>query len=120
MHPRRLAISRNVSVCEENGNKTADYTREVAPTNMCLPPSICCGVVINCESIGILKWIQFSIIGDLLILKQQNRLNKIISQIKTTFAAYLTSMKLKNHLLRHIRELDEIMTALCGSGMSPL
>ena len=52
-----------------------------------------------------------------LILKQQNQLNKINSQIKTTFAACLTSMKLKNNLLQHIRELDEIMTALYGSGM---
>ena len=41
------------------------------------------------------------------ILKQQNQLNKINSEIKTTFSAYLTSMKLKNHLLQHIRELDE-------------
>ena len=51
-----------------------------------------------------------------LILKQQNQLNKINSQIKTTFAAYLTSMKLKNHLFQHIRELDEIF----GSGVQPL
>ena len=43
-----------------------------------------------------------------LILKQQNQLNKINSEIKTTFAACLTSMKLKNNLLQHIEELDEI------------
>ena len=64
----------------------------------------------------ILKWIQFSIIDDLLTLKEQNQLNKIISQIKTTFTAYLTSMKLKNHLFQRIRELDEIF----GSGVQPL
>ena len=51
-----------------------------------------------------------------LILKQQCHLNKINSEIKTTFAAYLTSMKLKNHLFQHIRELDEIF----GLGVQPL
>ena len=51
-----------------------------------------------------------------LILKQQNQLNKINSEIKTTFAAYLTSLKLKNHLFKHIRELDEVF----GSGVQPL
>ena len=35
------------------------------------------------------------IIDDFLILKQQNQLNKINSHIKTTFAAYLTSIKLR-------------------------
>ena len=48
------------------------------------------------------------IIGDQLILKQQNQLNKIKSQIKTTFAAYLTSIKPKNHIIQQIKELDVI------------
>ena len=43
-----------------------------------------------------------------LILKQHNQLNKINSEVKTTFAACLTSMKLKNNSLQPIRELDEI------------